>query len=188
VSRQAADVLEHLYAVRHGVYGGPDEYEVVIPYFGRVCIRHPKRLQQLRQEPQRQQQEHLSQHQARQLPTPPSAHLLQQGLSQQQHHQQQSPYSTSYSHSPAASSSSSAPAVNPTAPAAYGSATDQAAVEFNWNLCRPQQLTSEVSAMELCSNWANQAFLPAPNDWNAVYEFGLAVGVPVYGQMHSGGM
>lgn len=189
VSRQAADVLEHLYAVRHGVYNGPDEYEVVIPYFGRVCIRHPRRLQQRRhQEPQRPAQQ-LSQNPPQQLPTPPSAHLLQRGPSQQQH-QQQSPYSTSYSHSPAVSSSSPAPVGIPTAPHAHANVAEQAAVEFNWNLCRPQQLTGEVSAMELCSDWANQAFLPAPDDWNAVYEFDLAEGVPLpmHGQIHGGGL
>ncbi|KAJ1336175.1 hypothetical protein MN608_02923 [Microdochium nivale] len=56
VSSQSADLLEHLHAARHGVYVGPEEYEVVIPFFGRVRIRHPRKTQHCQQQQQQQQQ------------------------------------------------------------------------------------------------------------------------------------
>lgn len=42
VATQSAEVLEYLYAARHGTYDGPEPYEVAIPYFGTVHIRPPK--------------------------------------------------------------------------------------------------------------------------------------------------
>jgi hypothetical protein len=42
VACQSAEVLEYLYAARHGTYDGPGVYEVTIPYFGLVQIKKPK--------------------------------------------------------------------------------------------------------------------------------------------------
>jgi hypothetical protein len=39
---QAAQLLEYLYEAHHGIYDGPETYEAIIPYFGRVHIRKPK--------------------------------------------------------------------------------------------------------------------------------------------------
>lgn len=52
VSGQSADLLEHLHVVRHGLQLGPEECEVVITYFGRVCIRYPRRPQGYQQQQQ----------------------------------------------------------------------------------------------------------------------------------------
>ncbi|KAL3471025.1 hypothetical protein BJX99DRAFT_263642 [Aspergillus californicus] len=38
VARQAADVLNYLYAAGHGIYSRRESFEVVIPYFGKVRI------------------------------------------------------------------------------------------------------------------------------------------------------
>lgn len=38
VASQAAEVLENLHAARHGTYLGPENFEVTIPYFGRMRI------------------------------------------------------------------------------------------------------------------------------------------------------
>jgi hypothetical protein len=43
VAGQGVVLLEHLSTFRHGAYAGPDNYEVVIPMFGRVKINRPKR-------------------------------------------------------------------------------------------------------------------------------------------------
>ena len=37
-AEQSAEALEHLYAARRGRYAGPGDYEVRIPYFGRMRI------------------------------------------------------------------------------------------------------------------------------------------------------
>jgi hypothetical protein len=42
VASQSAEVLDHLYAARHGVYDGPEVYQVRIPYFGLVSIKQPR--------------------------------------------------------------------------------------------------------------------------------------------------
>lgn len=39
VAAQAAEVVENLHAARYGNYNGPEDHEVMIPYFGRVCFR-----------------------------------------------------------------------------------------------------------------------------------------------------
>jgi hypothetical protein len=44
VAGQAAQLLKILSSFRHGSYSGPENYEVVIPMFGRVRINHPKTL------------------------------------------------------------------------------------------------------------------------------------------------
>lgn len=41
VARQASQVLDYLLQAHDGAYAGPEAYEAVIPYFGRVRIRHP---------------------------------------------------------------------------------------------------------------------------------------------------
>jgi hypothetical protein len=38
VATQAAEVLENLHAARHGTFFGPENFEVTIPYFGRMRI------------------------------------------------------------------------------------------------------------------------------------------------------
>lgn len=38
VASQAARLLDHLYAVRHGLYSNDDGYEAIVPHFGRVRI------------------------------------------------------------------------------------------------------------------------------------------------------
>ncbi|WAO87008.1 Zn(2)-C6 fungal-type domain-containing protein [Fusarium falciforme] len=38
VAAQAAEVLENLHAARHGTFSGPENFEVTIPYFGRMRI------------------------------------------------------------------------------------------------------------------------------------------------------
>ncbi|KAK6214527.1 hypothetical protein LQW54_004248 [Pestalotiopsis sp. IQ-011] len=42
VARQAAQLLEYLDSARNGTYIGPDAYDAVIPYFGKVRIRRPQ--------------------------------------------------------------------------------------------------------------------------------------------------
>ncbi|KAH8647701.1 hypothetical protein BX600DRAFT_389419 [Xylariales sp. PMI_506] len=42
VATQSAEVLEHLHAARHGLYTGPEHYDVTIPYFGQIHISRPK--------------------------------------------------------------------------------------------------------------------------------------------------
>ncbi|KAM0417381.1 hypothetical protein ACHAPT_012615 [Fusarium lateritium] len=39
VATQSAEVLENLHAARHGNYFGPENFEVTIPYFGRMRIK-----------------------------------------------------------------------------------------------------------------------------------------------------
>jgi hypothetical protein len=41
VATQAAQLLIYLYSSCHGSYDGPDIYEAVVPYFGKVCIKRP---------------------------------------------------------------------------------------------------------------------------------------------------
>lgn len=43
VAGQAAQLLEYLAMARHGTYSGPERYEAVIPYFGKVRISRPGR-------------------------------------------------------------------------------------------------------------------------------------------------
>lgn len=42
VARQSAQLLEYLDSARNGTYIGPDSYDAVIPYFGKVRIRRPQ--------------------------------------------------------------------------------------------------------------------------------------------------
>lgn len=42
VAGQAAQLLEYLLEVHHGLYTGPESYQAVIPYFGKVKISQPK--------------------------------------------------------------------------------------------------------------------------------------------------
>lgn len=47
VAIQAAEVLKNLYIISKGGYNGPDCYEMMIPYFGIMRIRAPKRPGQI---------------------------------------------------------------------------------------------------------------------------------------------
>lgn len=42
VATQGAQVLQYLCEARKGTYQGPEEYDMSIPYFGRVRIRRPQ--------------------------------------------------------------------------------------------------------------------------------------------------
>ncbi|ETS86152.1 hypothetical protein PFICI_04177 [Pestalotiopsis fici W106-1] len=44
VAQQAAQLLEYLDSARHGAYHGPDVYDAVVPYYGKVRIRRPQIL------------------------------------------------------------------------------------------------------------------------------------------------
>ncbi|KAM3072865.1 hypothetical protein ACMFMF_007194 [Clarireedia jacksonii] len=44
VARQAAQLLQYLLQAHEGVYAGPQSYEAVIPYFGKVRISQPRDL------------------------------------------------------------------------------------------------------------------------------------------------
>ncbi|KAH7037031.1 uncharacterized protein B0I36DRAFT_237392 [Microdochium trichocladiopsis] len=191
VPRQSADLLEHLHAVRHGMYAGPDEYDVVIPYFGRVSIRHPKQQRQLLHGQEQQLQQTLlrrelqQEEQKQQQPSPPQPQLVTQYHTPQQY-PPQSHYSDGYS--PASSNAAAVSTPIPTVPAVYQPANAyQTAVEFNWNLFRPQQSAGDGSCMELCNDWATQSFLPGPDDWNAVYEFVASEGMGANGNTRQGG-
>ncbi|KAH6658715.1 hypothetical protein BKA67DRAFT_513461 [Truncatella angustata] len=42
VARQSVQILSYLFSAFNGTYQGPDIYEAIVPYFGRVCIRRPQ--------------------------------------------------------------------------------------------------------------------------------------------------